>query len=272
MDSRHNRQFVARRPRASGLTFGLGQKGPKKKMIAKIAGMKAQQVVDDNMETKLALYQSPIITIDQDVFTTGILRLMPDIAHGVNSWQRTGQKVRVTKIEVKGHIYCKFNGGPVTGSIGNPITTEKLRFLTRRFVLKDKEHNDYRNVNSADLDFLLEEPGAVGQPYNGGTLRHNAPVNRGKFTVKKDEKKLVQTSITSQQTLAGLTPIAPVDQNIYFFNDTYTFGNGLELLYDGASHPINFPMFMGVGFTTPGNLSPSTTLEMQYTATVYYKD
>ena len=267
-----NRQFYARRPRASGTTLGFGQRGPKKKMIAKIAGMKAQQVLDDNLETKLALYQSPIVTINQDVFSTGLLRIIPDISHGVNSWQRTGQKVRATKIVVQGHIYANFAGGAVTGTAGNPITTEKLRFLTRRFILKDKEHNDYRNVNSADLDFLLEEPNAVGQPYSGATLRHNAPVNRGKFTVKKDEKKLVTTSIANQFTSEGAVALHPTDNNIYFFKDEYTFGNGLELLFDGTSHPINFPMFMGVGFATPNNITPAVSLQMQYTATVYYKD
>jgi len=262
------------RPRASGQALGAGsRKGPVTKMVKRIAGMKAQQVIDDAMETKVALYQSPIISVSDNVFTTGILKIIPDVAHGVNSWNRTGQKIRATKIVVSGHIYSKFNGGPVAGSIGNPITTEKCRFLTRRFVLKDKEHNDYRNVQSADLDFLLEEPNAVGQPYDGSTLRHNAPVNRGKFTVKKDEKRYITTSITSQQTTEGLVPIAPSDNNIHFFKDEYTFGgNGLELLFDGSSHPINFPMFMGLGFTTPSNLTPSVTLEMQYTATLYYKD
>ena len=264
----------APRARASGQALGVGsRRGPISQMVKRVAGMKAQQVLDDSMETKVALYQSPIISVNQDVFTTGILKIMPDIAHGVNSWNRVGQKIRVTKIVVQGHLYTKFNGVPITGSIGNPITTEKLRFLTRRFVLKDKEHNDYRNVASADLDFLLEEPAAVGQPYDGSTLRHNAPVNRGKFTVKKDEKKYITSSIVSQQTLVGLEAIAPTDNNIHFFKDEFTFGgNGLELLFDGSSHPINFPMFMGIGYTTPNNINPYVTMEMQYTATVYYKD
>jgi len=267
-----NRNFYARRPRASGTTMGFGQRGPKKKMIAKIAGMKAQQVLDDNLETKLALYQSPITTVNQDVFTTGILKIIPDIPHGVNSWQRTGQKIRVTKIVVQGHITTLYNGLAQTGTPGNPMTTEKLRFLTRRFVLKDKQNNDYRDVTSADMDFLLEEPSAVGQPYNGNTLRHNAPVNRGKFTVKKDDKKLITNNVVSQVTAEGLSPLAVTDQNIHFFKDEYTFGNGLELLFDGTSHPINFPMFMGIGYATPNNINPDVVLQIQYTSTVYYKD
>ncbi len=272
MESR-NQSFVPRRSRASGRTFGFGRRGPKTKMISRIAGMKAQEVVDNNLETKVALYESPIINVDQDVFTTGILKIIPDIPHGVNSWQRTGQKIRATRIVVSGHFYTSLNGKAFSGTVGNPVTNERLRFLTRRFVLKDKEHNDYRNVDSADLDFLLEEPSAVGQPYNGNTLRHHAPVNRGKFTVKKDEKKLITTNITSQATAEGLVPIAPTDDNIYFFKDTYDFGgNGLDLLFDGTSHPINFPMFMGIGFATPNNLSPDVNLQMQYTATMYYKD
>ena len=262
------------RGRASGQALGVGiRRGINRKMIDRIAGLKAQAVIDDNMETKLALYQSPVTTINQNVFTTGVLKIMPDIAHGVNSWQRTGQKIRVTKIVVQGHITTLYNGLAVTGTPGNAITNEKLRFLTRRFVLKDKEHNDYRNVVSADLDFLLEEPNAVGQPYDGSVLRHHAPVNRGKFTVKKDEKKLITNNIASQVTAAGLVPLAPTDQNIHFFKDEFTFGgNGLELLFDGTSHPINFPMFMGIGFATPNTLSPDVVLQLQYTATVYYKD
>jgi hypothetical protein len=46
----------------------------------------------------------------------------------------------------------------------------------------------------------------------------------------------------------------------------------LELLFDGTSHPINFPMFMGIGFATPTNVSPDVVLQLQYTATIYYKD
>jgi hypothetical protein len=267
----------APRARASGQALGQGnRRGPVSQMVKRIAGMKAQQVIDDSMETKLALYQSPVTTINQDVFTTGILKIMPDIAHGVNSWQRTGQKIRVTKIVVQGHITTLYSGLSQTGTPGNPMgtpVTEKLRFLTRRFVLKDKEHNDYRNVTSADLDFLLEEPNAVGQPYDGTALRHHAPVNRGKFTVKKDEKKLITNNVASQVTAAGLVPLAPTDQNIHFFKDEFTFGgNGLELLFDGSQQPINFPMFMGIGFATPTNVSPDVVLQLQYTATVYYKD
>ncbi len=267
--------FRPRRPRASGTTFGMGRRGPKAKMIARIAGKKAQEVVDGSMETKVAVYESPMITVSQDAHSTGILRIIPDIAHGVNSWQRTGQKIRVTKIVVQGHYLNNFSGQQLAVN-GNPVTTEKLRFFTRRFVLKDKEHNDYRNINSADMDFLLEEPNAVGQPYNGNTLRHNTPVNRGKFTLKKDDKKLVTTSVTQLVDSTGAVSLYPTDNNIHFFKDEYNFGgNGLELLFDGTSHPINFPMFMTMGYCTPQNAtaqSANNAIQLQYVATVYYKD
>jgi len=266
----------APRSRASGAALGTGRRGINRKMMDRIAVMKAQEVIDNSLETKLALYQSPVHTVNQDFFTTGILKIIPNIPHGVNSWERTGQKIRVTKIVVQGHLTTEYNGLKQEGTPGNPMgtpVTEKLRFLTRRFVLKDKEHNDYRNVTSADLDFLLEEPSAVGQPYDGTVLRHHAPVNRGKFTVKKDDKKLITNTVVSQLTAEGLSPLAPTDQNIHFFKDEYAFGgNGLELLFDGSNHPINFPMFMGIGFATPTNVSPDVVIKLQYTATVYYKD
>lgn len=269
-----NRRFRAPRARASGATLGYGtQRAGNVNMMNKIATMKAQAVVDKSMETKVAVYQSPMIYVQQDLWTTGVKQILPNIPHGVNSWERTGQKVRLTKLVIRGHIYQNFTGGAVTGTVGNPVTTEKLRFLTRRFILKDKEHNDYRNVTSADLDFLLEEPAAVGQPYNGSTFAHNTPVNRGKFTVKKDERKMITSSIASQVTAEGLVPLYPTENNIHFFTDTIEFGGaGLELLFDGSNHPINFPFFMGVGYATPNSTAAAGDIYMQYTATAYYKD
>ena len=61
-------------------------------------------------------YRYTQLTItSQDAHSTGILRIIPDIAHGVNSWQRTGQKIRVTKIVVQGHYLNNFSGQQLAG-------------------------------------------------------------------------------------------------------------------------------------------------------------
>lgn len=231
-----------------------------------------QDIIDGSQETKVAVYQSPVLTIQQSVTTNGAQKIMPDIPHGVNSWQRTGQKVRLMKLVVRGHYFVGNLGAPATNT-GEPNTTEKFRFIARRFILKDKENNNYSDVGTGDLDLLLEAPGAVGQAYNGSLLRHNTPVNLGKFTKKKDEKRYLTTSWRQLNGTEGANLLIPTDNNVVFYEDTFEFGGkGMELLYDGSNQPINFPMFQGIGFATINDLSPNATVQQQYVATAYYKD
>jgi hypothetical protein len=230
-----------------------------------------QALIDGSQETKVAVFQSPVLNVLESVTLNGAQKIMPDIPHGVNSWQRTGQKIRLQKLVVRGHYYI--NGLGNTASNGaEPNVNEKFRFIARRFILKDKENNNYADVAAGDLDLLLEAPGAVGQPYNGDLLRHNTPVNLGKFTKKKDEKRYLTTSWRQINT-TGANEIAPTDNNVVFYEDTFEFGGkGMELLYDGSNQPINFPMFQGIGFTTVNSLAANATVQMQYVATAYYKD
>ena len=230
-----------------------------------------QALIDGSQETKVAVFQSALININPSVTTNGAQKIMPDIAHGVNSWQRTGQKIRLTKLVVRGHYFISGLGFPANSG-GEPNVNEKFRFIARRFILKDKENNNYSDVATGDLDLLLEAPGAVGQPYNGSMLSHNTPVNLGKFTKKKDEKRYLTTS-WRQTSTTGANELAPTDNNVVFYEDTFEFGGkGMELLYDGSNQPINFPMFQGIGFCTINNLAPNATVQMQYVATAYYKD
>lgn len=238
-----------------------------------VALRRIQTIINDSQETKVATFESAVLSINTNANITGVQQIMPPISHGVNSWQRNGQKVRLMKLVVRGHYFIN-KLGYGAGASGEPLSSERFRFLARRFVLKDKENGNYQNVSSNDLDFLLEAPGAVGQPYNGDLLRHNAPINVGKFTKKTDEKRYLTTS-WRQMTSSGSNELQATENNVVFFKDEYTFGtNGMELLYDGSSLPINFPMFQTMGFSTVNNLGVDTNVDvkMQYVATAYYKD
>ena len=245
--------------------------------ISKLQRKRIQDMIDGSQETKVAVYESPVTNVAQNVATTGVLKILPDVTHGVNSWQRTGQKIRLTKLVIRGHYFINklgFAAGSGLGG-GEPVTNERFRFLSRRFVLKDKENGNYANVNSADLDFLLEAPGAVGQAYNGSLLRHNGPINVGKFTKKRDEKRYLTTKWRQVNSSSGANELSATDNNVVFFHDEYDFGgNGMELLYDGSSQPINFPMFMSMGFASVNDLGvdPNIDVKIQYVATAYYKD
>tara|TARA_A100001015_G_C14848484_1_gene655480 strand:- start:234 stop:1031 length:798 start_codon:yes stop_codon:yes gene_type:complete len=248
---------------------------PTGRQIARLERKRIQDLIDGSQETKVAVYESPIVGVSQSANTTGVLKILPDISHGVNSWQRTGQKVRLTKLVVRGHYFIN-KMGFTAETAGEPSGTEreKFRFLARRFVLKDKENGNYENVGTSDLNFLLEAPGAVGQAYDGSLLSHNAPINVGKFTKKRDEKRYLTTK-WRQVSTSGANELSATDNNVIFFKDEYDFGgNGLELLYDGSSQPINFPMFMTMGYATVNNITKSANIDvqLQYVATAYYKD
>lgn len=243
------------------------------KQKKRVALNRIQSLINNSQETKVATFESALLDVNQSANITGVQKILPDISHGVNSWQRNGQKVRLMKLVIRGHYFIN-QLGYGAGASGEPIAGERFRFLSRRFILKDKEHGNYANVASADLDFLLEAPGAVGQPYNGALLRHNAPINLGKFTKKTDEKRYLTTK-WRQLTSSGSNELSPTENNVVFFKDEFTFGDkGMELLYDGSNQPINFPMFQTMGFATVNDLGKdaNVTVKIQYVATAYYKD
>ena len=104
---------------------------------------------------------------------------MPDIPTGSNSWQRTGQSIRLTKVVIRGYITTT---GPATTSAA------RSRYGVRQLVLADKQKNDWQQVNSSDLAGLLEGVSAAGQYMDGTVNTYMTPVNRENFTQRMDKK------------------------------------------------------------------------------------
>ena len=224
---------------------------------------RVQRVLNGSTETKKTVYQSGLVAFNSPITATGdVLKIMPDVATGTKSWQRTGQKIQLTKLVIRGYITTT---GPATTS------ASRARYGVRHMLLADKQKNDYTDVDVNDLAFLLEGVGAAGQYMDGTVNTYMTPVNRENFTSRMD-KKFPITQIYEE----GDDGKASARDCIKFFTKTLTFGtNGKTLFFDGGDTPINFKYFMSLGYCYLDGSSPdtqSTDIKMSYTATAYYKD
>lgn len=225
--------------------------------------LRVSQVINKHLETKKAVYESGLVAFNSPITATAdVLRLMPDIPTGNNSWQRTGQKITLTKVVIRGYITTT---GPATTS------ASRSRYGVRHMLLADKQKNDWQNVTTTDLAGLLEGVSAAGQYMDGTVNTYMTPVNRENFTSRMD-KKFPITQIYEE----GDDGKSVARESIKFFTKTLTFGtNGKHLFFEGSNHPINFKYFMSLGYVYLDGSAPdtaSTDIKMSYTATAYYKD
>ncbi len=224
---------------------------------------RVQRVINGAQETKKAVYQSGLVAFNSPITATGdVLRIMPDVPTGSNSWQRTGQRITLTKVVIRGYITTT---GPATTS------ASRCRYGVRHLLLADKQKNDWQKVDTTDLAALLEGVSAAGQYFDGTVDAYMSPVNRENFTSRMD-KKFPITQIYEEGDAGKAAP----NNGIKFFTKTLTFGtNGKELYFEGSNHPINFKYFMSLGYCYLDGSAPdtvSTDIKMSYTATAYYKD
>ena len=222
------------------------------------------EVVNRKLETKKAVFQSNYTAFNGPWTATGdILQIMPNIPTGSNSWQRVGQKIRLMKVVIRGHI---MTSGPET------TATSRTRYGVRHAILADKQKQSYKKVDTTDLAAALEGVSAAGQYFAGTIAEYQTPINRENFTSRMD-KKFPMTQLLAE----GNDGKAAVPRsNIKFFTKTLTFGrNGRDLFFEGSDVPINFPYFMLLGYCyLDGSAADTATtdLRMAYTATAYYKD
>lgn len=220
-------------------------------------------VVNKTQETKKAVYESGLINFNSQINAAGdILRILPQIAIGNNSWQRTGQSIRLMKVVIKGY-YALDN----TADSANDV-----RLNIRHLVLSNKKKQQWNDNGVNDLLQLLEAVNGVSQQFDGTAARYMTPVNREYFTCRQDKKIPMSTLyINSNSGFA-----APPANSVKYFTKTLSFGkNGKAIHFEGSNESINFPYFHSLGYVHADGTAPdtiSTRLKMCYTATAFYKD
>lgn len=250
-------------PGESSKTFRKRFKRRQKYSKKQTFDQKVLNVVNRSQETKKAVYESGTIFFNSQINATGdVLRIIPQIAVGNNSWQRNGQTIRLMKVVIKGFYEMNFNES----------ASSDARLGVRHCYLASKKKNNWQDNTSTDLLQLLEGVNGVAQQFDGTVKKYQTPINREYFTSRGDKKFPMMCNQYYNSTAVSPHPT----NSIKFFTKTLTFGkNGKLLHYEGSNEAINFPYFHCMGYVHLDGTSPDlvdTRLTMTYTSTAYYKD
>lgn len=235
---------------------------------------RVMKVVNSGLETKKAVFESGVVSFNSGITTSGasgdVRQLLADISVGANSWQRTGQSIRLMKIVIRGYTMSTKIVEDTTDYSNN------ARIGVRRLIIANKRRNSWADVTSTDLNGLLETVNGVAQPFTGLTQQYTTPINRENFTVKEDKRYYQDQGINDAGILGTDSYIFPTANSVRYFQKTLKFGtNGKALHYEGSSQPLNFGYFMSLGYVHLNGTVPDaveTQTQMCYTATAYYKD
>lgn len=222
-----------------------------------------QQQINKSQETKKAIYESGTINFNSQINATGdVLRILPQIAIGSNSWQRNGQTIRLMKVVIKGFYEMNFNEN----------ASSDCRLGIRHCYLASKKKTNWQDNTSTDLLQLLEGVNGVAQQFDGTVVKYQTPINREYFTSRGDKKFPMMCNQYFNSTAVSPSPT----KSIKFFSKTLTFGkNGKLIHFEGSNEAINFPYFHSMGYVHLDGTAPDlidTRLTMTYTSTAYYKD
>lgn len=239
--------------------FRRRQKSTKKESFDR----KVLNVVNRSQETKKAVYESGTINFNSQINATGdVLRIIPQIAVGSNSWQRNGQTIRLMKVVIKGFYEIS----------QSEAASSDARLGIRHCYLASKKKNNWQDNTSTDLLQLLEGVNGVAQQFDGTVIKYNTPINREYFTSRGDKK----FSMMTNQYFSSSGAIQMHPKSIKFFTKVLTFGqNGKLIHFEGSNEAINFPYFHSMGYVHLDGTAPDlidTRLTMTYTSTAYYKD
>lgn len=232
---------------------------------------RVMKVVNSGLETKKAVFESGLVSFNSGIDSTGDIRqILADIPVGANSWQRTGQSIRLMKLKIRGYTMA-------TKIVENDSSfANNARLGVRRMILGNKRRDRWSDNTASDLNGILEAVNGVATGFDGQLTKFQTPINRENFTMKEDKKYYQNQGINDTGIIGSDAFVFPTNENVRFFQKTLTFGtNGKELFYEGSSQPINFPFFMCLGYVHLNGSLPDgveTQTQMCYSATAYYKD
>lgn len=238
-----------------------GSNKPSKSFVAKV-----QKIISKDVETKCAIYSSPIILLNQSLNNTAdCLQLLPDITNGFAASQKLGNELRMQSLYFRGVMTFAL-------SQTSPSNT---RIGVRLSIVRAKRFNDYlqtRTDFATNFTKLLEGQ-SIG---NLGTVaQFNTPINRDYYSVAMDRRYYMSQSITPGGTTPGEADTVNTTKIINF---RVPYSKKI-LRYDenfDSDTPTNYPWVMLVNYCkldgSAADADGTTYLSLNYTTTMKYED
>lgn len=201
--------------------------------------------------------------------TSDQIYLMPQVIQGVQQSQRLGQKIRLVKMVVTGHV-----------ALDTDQYTRANAFLSRLFVYQNKSNLTASHANPGGNEKLIDL-GGTGTPYNGSVTNQHTPFNLDGFYCYLDKQSIHQKgwglANTDAQAMTDTTQGGVVPFSVVFEPNTKN-GVPMYIQYDeaqSATYPMNFNPQISLGYCYAQNNPPDTAwteLGMSWVSTLYYTD
>lgn len=251
-----------------------GRKFPAKKSSKVSAPVKSyvNRLIRRNEETKFVSNSYTLTSFNAGIgVSADFLALLPPVTQGTAQSQRIGNKVRPTKLVIRGYVIYNADAGSAK---------QDARMIGGRlFCFQDKATRSYSNNV---LNYHLLDNGGTSENFVGTPINWCTPHNSDQFTWYADKKMkfLKPFGYTNNTTPTTSNAITGMDSSLFHpFTITLTAKQlPAVLLYDqtdSVSYPTNFAPYLALGYCDFFNGSPDTTttqLAMQFNATLYFKD
>ena len=230
------------------------------------------RVIRRNEETKISSNQYTLTAFNSSISTTGdLITLLPTVSVGTGQNDRIGNKIRPVRLEITGYVTYG------TGSLG---ANQDARMLgARLFVFQDKATKSYAN---GIYNYHLLNLGGTSSTFTGTQMNWVSPHNNEQFKFFADKKMVIMKPFgyTNNATPSTSNAITGMDKSLFHpFKIVLTSKDLPAVLQydqtDSLAYPTNFSPYISLGYCDllGATADTSTTqLQMEFNATLYYKD
>lgn len=221
------------------------------------------KIVNKQREHKCAIFESENVAVTAGMNQQlDLQRLFPSVVQGVDSNQRLGNTITMTKLVIRGFY-----------EVNLPVSNySDQRIQVRQLINSQKGCKSARMLLNGDADYLQNNLLEPSKPYTGTPNEYMTPINRDAFSPRRDRRWTLKTGIQSSDPTNNQVSGT---RSFVYFTHTLTFGKGKKLFFKTGGEPQaeNFPYFLSdsvnqMGFDTP----PITSVLRTLTCSLHYFD
>jgi len=213
-----------------------------------------------NVETKRIIYDSNFINFNPAISQQGdMLPILPSVSQGDTSYQRSGTKIKIKKLVIRGHLCWTGNTSPGFQKIG-----------VRQLIVKNKlVPNQNASFAYQQLPALLEGGGGSYKDFNGETSDLHSPIYNKMWAKARDRKIFMYQKGSDTST-------DDLHKSVSFFTIDLKQARNKIINYTSESGAVsNFGWWMLLGWVRlDGGVNPSTNTNLgcEYVVDMTYED